>query len=172
MAHSLNWLIGTLFVVMSSTGAADEGQPQPEKQTQNNDAHRIEADREAFEKEFTDNMSEAVLIGTYTTVGEGKDGSPKPDSYEIRKVSKLKGDYWLFRAKYGDTNLPPLPLKVLWAGGTPVITMDDFTIPLLGTFSFRVMIDGDLYVGTWQHGKKRGHMIGTIRKSEETDPVD
>jgi hypothetical protein len=171
MWQSSNWLVGTLLVALSSIASAPEKPAPPEQQSNNNNA-RSEADPEALEKEFADNLTEAVLTGTYTTVGEGEDGSPKPDSYEIRKVSKLKGDYWLFHAKYGDTNMPPLPLKVLWAGNTPVITMDDFTIPLLGTFSFRVLIDGDLYVGTWQHGKKRGHMIGTIQKSGEADPVE
>lgn len=125
--------------------------------------------QEAREKAFADHLSGSVLVGKYTTTPAAGDeeAETKPDRYEIARVSKLEGDVWLFEARYGDTPLPPLPLKVLWAGKTPVITMDDFTIPALGTFSFRVMIDGPLYAGTWRHDEKGGHMLGTIEKKKE-----
>jgi hypothetical protein len=131
------------------------------------EASHADSKRQVWEKEFAENLSSAVLVGTFTTIGEE---ASKPDRYEIAKVTKLQDDFWLFQAKYGDKTMPPLPLKVLWAGNTPVITMDDFTIPLLGTFSFRVMIDGDLYVGTWVHDERRGHMIGRIEPAEEQCP--
>jgi len=35
-------------------------------------------------------------------------------------------------------------------------------IPLLGTFSAQVVLDGKRYAGTWQHGKVGGHMFGAI----------
>lgn len=121
-------------------------------------------DRAALEKQFIERLHSVVLEGTYTTTGE--EGTAKPDRYEIASVAKLQGDFWLFQAKYGDTVLPPLPLRVLWAGDTPVISMNDLTIPALGTFSFRVMIHGDLYAGTWKHDEKGGHMTGTIKKQK------
>jgi hypothetical protein len=43
-----------------------------------------------------------------------------------------------------------------------VITLDSVTIPGLGTFSSRVVIDGPLYAGTWQHDAVGGHMFGKI----------
>jgi hypothetical protein len=122
------------------------------------------------DEQFIQQLTGVVLEGTYTTTGQAKPES-KPDRYEISGVTKLPGDFWLFQARYGDLPLPPLPLKVLWAGDTPVITMDDFTIPKLGTFSFRVMFDRDLYAGTWKHDDKGGHMIGTVRKKDKS-PAD
>ena len=114
-------------------------------------------------------MTDVVLEGTYTTVGE--QGKAEPDRYEIASVKKLQGNYWLFQARYGEMPLPPLPLKVVWAGDTPVISMNDFTIPKLGTFSFRVMIHRELYAGIWQHGEKGGHMTGTVsrRKADSSE---
>lgn len=69
--------------------------------------------------------------------------------------------------KYGkiDTVLP-LVLPVEWAGETPVISMTDFTIPGMGTFSCRVLFHKDRYAGTWQHGEKGGHMWGLIEKAK------
>ena len=56
-----------------------------------------------------------------------------------------------------------------WAGKTPVITLDNVTIPGLGTFSSRVVIDGALYAGTWQHDAVGGHMFGRIVPIAETN---
>ena len=60
----------------------------------------------------------------------------------------------------------PIAIKVLWAGDTPVMTLDDFTIPGIGTFSARVLFHGDRYVGTWQHGDVGGAMWGRVQKIE------
>jgi hypothetical protein len=135
------------------------------------DAPPPEAALGELEAAFAERLSGVELVGSYTTEREGEEPEIEPDRYEISKVTKLKGDWWLFHSKYGKITLPPLPLKVLWAGDTPVISMEDLTIPKLGTFSFRVMIHGDRYVATWQHGEKGGHMWGNIRKME-TAPVD
>ena len=56
----------------------------------------------------------------------------------------------------------PVPVEVKWAGETPVITLDEVTIPGLGTFSSRVVLDRGRYAGTWSHDKVGGHMFGTI----------
>jgi hypothetical protein len=90
----------------------------------------------------------------------------------IARVSKVKDkeDSWLFvtRIQYGKTDLEvPLTLQVKWAGDTPVITLTNLTIPALGTFTSRVMIYGDRYAGTWQHGKTGGHLWGKIEKIEQ-----
>jgi hypothetical protein len=69
--------------------------------------------------------------------------------------------------EYGDHDLKvPLPVPVKWADQTPVITVDNFTIPGLGTFGARVVIDGNKYAGTWSHGEVGGHMFGEIKKLE------
>jgi hypothetical protein len=76
-------------------------------------------------------------------------------------------DLWQFsaRIKYGDKDVTlPIPIEVKWAGKTPVISLDNVTIPQLGTFSSYVVIDGDKYAGTWTHGEVSGHMFGRIEK--------
>ena len=44
--------------------------------------------------------------------------------------------------------------------------MDTLTIPVLGTFSFHILIDGNRYAGTWQHDQVGGHMWGLIQKAD------
>jgi hypothetical protein len=64
-------------------------------------------------------------------------------------------------------NIPiAMPLPVEWAGDTPVLTMTDQTVEGLGTFTVRVLIFGELYSGTWQHGSFGGHMWGRIERAE------
>jgi hypothetical protein len=56
---------------------------------------------------------------------------------------------------------------VVWAGDTPVITLDKMPIPGFGTFTCRVMIFGDQYAGTWDGGDHGGHLFGKIVPAED-----
>lgn len=126
-----------------------------------------ESSREALFQKFRDQMNGVKMIGQFTILGK-ENGSPAKEKYTIQKVEKLPdGDKWLIHAriKYGQNDLAlPLPLDVKWAGGTAVITLDEMTIPGLGTFSSRVVIDDGKYAGTWRHDKVSGHLFGTIEK--------
>lgn len=126
-----------------------------------------EDDKTRFAK-FEKAMSGVKLVGHFTI--DGKAGQSK-EEYTIQTVKKLpQGDLWMFtaRVKYGGTNLVvPMPLPVKWAGETPVISMTKLKIPLLGTFSAQVVLDGNRYAGTWQHGKVGGHMYGAIVKAKK-----
>ena len=110
-------------------------------------------------------MTGAKLTGMFTIDGRPMD-KLVAESYEIAKVEKLPdGDEWAItaRIKYGDKDAVfPVPVEVKWAGKTPVITLDNVTIPGLGTFSARVLFQGDRYAGTWQHDDKGGHMFGKV----------
>jgi hypothetical protein len=121
-----------------------------------------------LEKQFSDRMAKSVMVGKFTIDGK-EDGDPKEERYEIESVTKTNGDYWTFlaRIKYGkvDTKIP-ITVKMLWAGDTPMISMTDFTIPGMGTFTARVLFYEDRYAGTWQHGKVGGHMFGKIEKAK------
>lgn len=127
------------------------------------------SDREAHYKKFAETMSGAKLIGNFTIDGAA-DGKLIEEEYTIVKAEKMpKGDYWLItaRIKYGKNDVTiPMPLEVKWAEKTPVITLDKVTIPGLGTFSSRVVIDGARYAGTWQHDDKGGHLFGKIERAE------
>ena len=57
-------------------------------------------------------------------------------------------------------------MKVLWAGKTAVLTLEEFTIAGMGTYSARLMFHGNRYAGTWQHGKAGGLMFGKIETAE------
>lgn len=163
-------LIGSCFA-LPRPGAAQEKQEKSESAKPG-----AEVDQAALEKDFREKLSGCVLRGHFSVVGRGADDKPpREEKYTITKASKLPSGLWLFesRMQYGKNDVTiPLPLKVVWAGDTPVITLTDLTIPGLGTFTARVMIYGDRYAGTWQHDKVGGHLWGTIEKAKDTDKPD
>lgn len=150
----------SLALVLTMVGGS-QSQEKPDK-----GAKPAKLSREELEKAFAERLSGAVLVGNFSVVGKEKPASP--ERYELKKVSKVQGDFWQFEAriKYGQTDVTvPLVLKVVWADDTPMITLTDATLPGLGAgFSTRVLFDNDRYAGTWQHGKVGGHMWGTIEK--------
>ncbi|MCA9126408.1 MAG: hypothetical protein KDB22_04955 [Planctomycetales bacterium] len=105
------------------------------------------------------------------------DGKPlnqlKEEAYDISTVEKLpNGDQWLINArmKYGNFDVTvPIALDVKWAGETPVITLDNLTIPGMGTFSARVVLHQNKYAGTWQHDAVGGHLFGTIEQPKTAE---
>ena len=124
--------------------------------------------RAAAEQAFAKLLTGATLVGNFT-VDSDEPVDPtkllKPDRYELATVNRVKDDIWLF--VYVHKGVPiPLTMKVLWAGTTPVLTLDEFTIAGMGTFSARLMFHDNRYAGTWQHGQKGGLMFGKIETAE------
>jgi hypothetical protein len=118
-----------------------------------------------LEKKFQDALSGATLVGNSTRLN--KPGVSGEERYVIEKVSKLTADLWLFqtRLRFGSHDLPlPLPITVKWAGDTPIITLTDFSIPGLGTYTARVLIYRDQYAGTWSGKNEGGQMFGRVVK--------
>ena len=116
-----------------------------------------------LEQKFQQMMSGVTLIG--------HSASPKDESisgeekYVIEKVSKLRGETWLFRVRiqYGSHDIPvPLPVTIKWAGDTPVITLTNLMIPGLGTYTARVLLYEDQYAGTWSSKDHGGQVFGKI----------
>ena len=125
------------------------------------------ADRAALEKKFEQTLSGATLVGHFTLTGKEDAKSRKKERYTISSVKKIKDDLWLFTARvtYGQIDITvPIPLQVKWAGDTPIITLTDLKIPLLGTYTARVIIYRDKYAGTWSAGDHGGHLFGTIER--------
>ena len=121
------------------------------------------------EKRFAAMLSNVTLVGAYTQ--ENNNDRAEKERYTIYRVSKIPGrdSLWRFdvRMVFGTVNLRlPLALPVQWVGRTPVIVLDDYGIPGLGSFSARVLFDGSRYAGTWQHGKVGGHLFGIIEKND------
>lgn len=119
----------------------------------------------AAERAFIDTMNGAALVG-YFTIG-GREQRLTADRYDIYSVDKVGEDQWRFNAKIGETGVTlPIVVRMHFVGNTPMIVMDDMTIPGMGTFTARVFFDGDQYAGTWKHvGSAGGHMFGRIEKS-------
>jgi hypothetical protein len=128
--------------------------------------------KEELEKKFEEALSGATLKGHYTTGRNNNGGPAKEDKYTIESVTKLSGDMFLFRVKIqyaGASAVVPLPLRVLWAGDTPVITLDKLSIPGFGTFTARVMFFDGQYTGTWDGGNHGGVLFGSYGKDAPKD---
>lgn len=110
-------------------------------------------------------LSGKKFVGRFTVDGSDN-GEMKVEEYAIQSCEKLPEDdlYRLkARIKYGKVNQEvPLDIKILFAGETPVITLDSMWIPGMGTFDARVLIRRDRYCGTWKHDAKGGHLFGRL----------
>ena len=117
-----------------------------------------------LERAFTERMQNVVLVGHFTI--EGRDtGGGSPERYEIARVLKVGDDRWRFDVHmvYGSVDATlPVVVPIVWAGDTPMVSITDFTIPTLGTFTARVFFYDDRYAGSWQHGQFGGLMYGEI----------
>lgn len=117
------------------------------------------------EQRFQDSMRNVRLTGFYSA---GDSGELRADKYVIERISKATGKLWKFevRIQYNGKDLPiAIPVPIEWAGETPVVTLDHFTIPGSGTFSARVLFHDGAYAGTWaRDGGHGGKMFGKIEK--------
>lgn len=122
---------------------------------------------EDLEADFVKTLANVLFKGRWCSVEKGVMGEAKPEQYEIVGVMKTGGDRWVINARieYGTLNLvAPVPVQVKWAGDTPVIIVDKFTLPGAGTYSARVMIFENTYSGTWTAGDHGGLLQGLIVK--------
>lgn len=152
--------------LLSQEKANPPSEPKSEAKSQ---AKSAMPDQAALFKKFSETMSGAKLVGNFTVDGMAIDKLIKEEYHVISAEKMPNGDFWLItaRVKYGKNDITlPMPLEVKWAGKTPVITLDEVTIPGLGTFDAKVVIDGKRYAGTWQHGKFGGLLFGAIERDE------
>ena len=162
-----------ICLVASSSWGGDEGAAK--KGAQEEAASR---DQAQLEKEFAEKLTGATLLGSFTLDSETQqDLQPKPEKYRIQSVSKIKDETWLFLAgvEYGGKKeiVVPMTLTVKWAGDTPMITLTDLNIPLLGVYSARVLFYGDRYAGVWSGADHGGELFGRITKpSKENSDAD
>ena len=121
-----------------------------------------------LERDFTARMQNVVLVGQFSIEGrETRGGSP--ERYEITRAVKVGDDRWRFDVHmvYGSVDVTlPVVVPIAWAGDTPMVTITDFTIPTLGTFTARVFFYDDRYGGSWQHGQFGGLMYGEIESMD------
>lgn len=164
MFRRVLWVGGiVIFSGLSAAAIAEEPKSTPAM-----------PDQATLEKEFIEKMTGIVMVGKFTILDQPIDIGPRPDKYTITKVEKKEGNNWLFVAKVEyDLGTYPVAVKVPveWAGTTPVITVTNMEIPLVGkgVFNARVLFDGDRYAGTWSHDKVGGHMFGKLEKPKPED---
>ncbi|TWU07761.1 hypothetical protein [Stieleria varia] len=153
-------------------GAACSAQDSPQTPAQKPASEPAQAASDASpgvkrEQELAEYLSNCKFVGKFTVDGK-EDTLPKTEEYTISKCEKLPAaDMYRMtaRIKYGDVDQEvPLEIKILWAGETPVITLDSMWIPGMGTFDARVMIRRGRYAGSWQHDEHGGHLFGRIVK--------
>ena len=117
--------------------------------------------------ELETKLSGVKLVG-YSTDSNKPPNELRDDSYGLAMVKHLQGDSWLVQAEftYGGKDLVlPLTLPIRWAGDTPVISLDKFSVPGLGTFDARVMIYQDHYAGFWSGAGHSGHVFGAVKRA-------
>ena len=148
--------VGCWMFVANAVGQDQPAEPAP--------AEKI-PDQAALEKMFSDTLEQATFKGRWCLVQEGELGEPKEETYTIQGARKVGGELWLIHARiqYGQRDVTvPVPVRVKWAGDTPVISLTDMAIPGVGTYTARVVVYGDTYAGTWSGGKHGGLMNGVI----------
>jgi hypothetical protein len=130
------------------------------------------ASLEDRERQFSERMRNSSLVGHFTVDGREKRNAEE-DRYDIASVEKVGQDRWRFnvRMRHGNFDMTmPVVVPVKWVDDTPVVTMTDWEIPTLGTFTCRVFFYGDRYAGAWQHGRVGGLMYGRIEKQTQQQP--
>ncbi len=178
--------VGVAIIAISLTGAhvrvaardakdpkAQDAPPAAEPQQQPGATQELTE----LEKEFEKTFRKATLSGHWRLSQGDELGEEREELYQIDSVKKAGKDLWLFngvRVKYGgkDVTVPfPIPVKVLWAGDTPVISVTDLNVPGLGTYTARVLVYRGIYTGTWFGPGHGGSMSGRILKKDAAQPT-
>lgn len=167
--------IAALFV--TANWAVSDEKPAANEAKQATDTDK----KEKLEKKFKDMLTGVVLRGTFQMTNvEGLKGKapltqPRAERYVIHSVSKGLDDHWVITAQvqYMDKDVRvPVPVRVVWAGDTPVITLDKMKIPFLGNYSARVVIHEGFYGGTWSGAGYGGVLSGQIVKVDDEKMIE
>ena len=130
-------------------------------------------EQEALERAFARSMRGVVLEGSFTV--DGSDREASTERYTVERVEKVGGDVWLFHARlqFGETDVSlPVPVKLLWAGDTPVVSLTDASIPGLGTYSARLVFSRDRYAGLWSNPRTGGFQFGKITRENAASTIE
>jgi len=166
----------TLLAVASPAARAQDSKPTTQDKAQPAETKppapaKPKLSQEELEAKFKATMTKATLSGRWCGIKDGKLTPEKEDKYTIIGASKLGNDAWLIHARiqYGQRDFTvPLPVQVKWAGDTPVITVDNMTMPGGGnSYSARVLVYDKTYAGTWSGGDHAGLLNGIITNEKE-----
>jgi hypothetical protein len=155
-------ICGALFAQNTKT---TESAPKAKSDATEASSDKSTLNAEELEAKFKETLSKATLSGRWCSIKNGDLGEEKADKYTINSVAKISGDTWVINARiqYGQRDIiAPIPVKVKWAGDTPVIIVDKVGIPGGSVYSARVMIFEKTYAGTWTGGDHGGLLNGII----------
>ena len=117
------------------------------------------------EAKLTAALADATLRGRWAPIKDGQLGPEKEDAYQIVSAKKVEGDKWVVNArlKYGGQTMDvPVPAVVKWAGDTAVLLFDNVNFGGPRSYSARLMITGNTYLGSWSGGDHGGVLYGLI----------
>ncbi len=157
-------IVAALF--LAGTAHAQESPPSEPGGGGSKKSGETTAAPDELENKFKATLTKAVLQGRWCSIKEGELGPEKEDKYSIIGVTKLGGDAWLINARIEYNNkeiVAPIPVRVKWAGDTPVLIVDKIPVPGGGVYSARVLIYEQTYAGTWSGGRHAGLLNGTIK---------
>ena len=126
--------------------------------------------QEELEKKFTDCAERRYTTGAFHQYAGRKRRLSQRGQVHDRIGQENAGGRLAVhrRIQYGPHDVTlPLPLRVVWAGDTPVITLDKFPVPGMGSFTARVMIFNDQYAGMWDGGNHGGLLYGKVVKNPQ-----
>ena len=177
---SLTCLVLVLLQVnlfVSESQSAQQGDTAIQQDDTSSQSHpqKILEDENLLNQKLQRFLTDITFRGHFTTDKEGSENElPKKDEYTITSATHVSGNYWLLtsRIQYRDIDVTlPVPVMIRWAGTTPVITLEEVTLPGMGTFSSRVLIHKNRYAGTWRHDDIGGHLFGTLSKPESFSDI-
>ncbi len=167
----------TLFTLPgSSNSASTDGILSAEALDQESEKEKpIEGSKEdekqkKLEEQFKKDLANVQFVGRWCMMKDGKLGEEREEKYTITSALKANADNWLIfaRVQFGKKDVTlPVPVKVKWAGDTPVITVTDVNLPGLGTYSARVLVYKNTYAGSWFGKNYGGLMSGMIVKNKK-----
>jgi len=161
------------FLIFSTTGVDRLADGEKKALADGPEAAKAGAEcarRAELEKKFQESMNQATLVGKWRLVTGDQLGEERGEKYTLGAVRKVDGDAWVIEARieYGDKNVAiPVPVKVYWAGDTPVISVTDLWLPGLGKYTARVLVYNDYYAGSWFAPDHGGLMNGKIVRAKE-----
>ncbi len=135
----------------------------------------------ALEADLTALLKDALLVGYWQVTtdgglkGDGPLSTPKPETYTVASATKLVGDRWIIAARiqFAEKDVTiPVPVRIIWAEDVAIITLDSIPLPILGTYSARVMFHNGFYSGVWYSNPKNygGVLSGRILKQVSKTP--
>jgi hypothetical protein len=165
----------------ATSQAADGSETKPPRTMDSHEKEVRKLNKKEMQAKFKAMLTDVVFLGSWQMAnaeglrGKAPMSKPRSDRYVIKGVSKGLDDNWVItaRVQFADRDVElPFNVRVVWAEDVPIITMDKTALPMLGTYSARVMITEGFYAGTWFGTTYGGVMQGQIVKAADEKMIE